>query len=185
MVRSRERVQTSPWRVYGAVAERATEITERLREDLVAFPGRVLVAERGLGRRVTHPVHEFSRRRARRRGECVGGVSEVAEAEAGREIDLSPGEVPVLAEHMSPQRSILLVAPAIATPTPRCGPSSWSASAAQRTDISYVERRTSEGLSKCETIRCLKRYVARDIYNDIRAAITANISTAAEHEIAA
>ena len=50
--------------------------------------------------------------------------------------------------------------------------------------INYVERRTSEGLSKRETIRCLKRYVAREIYNDIRAAITAN-NTTTEHEIAA
>ena len=29
----------------------------------------------------------------------------------------------------------------------------------------YVERRTAEGLSKPEIIRCLKRYVAREIYN--------------------
>jgi transposase len=29
----------------------------------------------------------------------------------------------------------------------------------------YVERRTAEGLSKLEIIRCLKRYVAREIYN--------------------
>jgi len=28
----------------------------------------------------------------------------------------------------------------------------------------YVERRTSEGKSKREIIRCLKRYVAREIY---------------------
>lgn len=28
----------------------------------------------------------------------------------------------------------------------------------------YVERRTREGLSKREIIRCLKRYVAREIY---------------------
>ncbi len=32
----------------------------------------------------------------------------------------------------------------------------------------YVERRTSEGLSKKEIIRCLKRYIAREIYNDLR-----------------
>jgi transposase len=31
----------------------------------------------------------------------------------------------------------------------------------------YVERRTHEGLSKPEVIRCLKRYVAREIYNVI------------------
>lgn len=29
----------------------------------------------------------------------------------------------------------------------------------------YVERRTKEGLSKKEIIRCLKRYVARDVYH--------------------
>ncbi len=28
----------------------------------------------------------------------------------------------------------------------------------------YVERRTKEGLSKKEIMRCLKRYVARDVY---------------------
>lgn len=30
--------------------------------------------------------------------------------------------------------------------------------------IAYVERRTSEGLSKREIIRCLKRYLAREVY---------------------
>lgn len=29
----------------------------------------------------------------------------------------------------------------------------------------YVERRTAEGMSKKEIMRCLKRYVAREIYN--------------------
>jgi hypothetical protein len=28
----------------------------------------------------------------------------------------------------------------------------------------YAERRTAEGLSKKEIIRCLKRYVAREVY---------------------
>jgi transposase len=32
----------------------------------------------------------------------------------------------------------------------------------------YVQRRTSEGLSKKEIIRCLKRYIAREIYNDLQ-----------------
>ncbi len=32
----------------------------------------------------------------------------------------------------------------------------------------YVERRTKEGLSKIEIMRCLKRYVAREIYRDLR-----------------
>ncbi len=31
--------------------------------------------------------------------------------------------------------------------------------------IAYVERRTTEGLSKKEIIRCLKRYAAREVYN--------------------
>ena len=34
--------------------------------------------------------------------------------------------------------------------------------------INYLERRTTEGLSKREIIRCLKRYIAREIHNDIR-----------------
>ncbi len=32
---------------------------------------------------------------------------------------------------------------------------------------SYVERRTAEGLSKPEIIRCLKRYIAREIYHHL------------------
>jgi hypothetical protein len=32
----------------------------------------------------------------------------------------------------------------------------------------YVERRTAEGLSKKEIIRCLKRYVAREVYPYLR-----------------
>jgi transposase len=31
----------------------------------------------------------------------------------------------------------------------------------------YVERRTNEGLTKREIIRCLKRYIAREVYNDL------------------
>jgi transposase len=31
----------------------------------------------------------------------------------------------------------------------------------------YVERRTKEGLTKPEIIRCLKRYVARELFNDL------------------
>ena len=34
----------------------------------------------------------------------------------------------------------------------------------------YVERRTAEGLSKKEIMRCLKRYVAREVYSHLRAA---------------
>jgi hypothetical protein len=33
----------------------------------------------------------------------------------------------------------------------------------------YVERRTTEGLSKLEIIRCLKRYVAREVFPLVRA----------------
>jgi transposase len=47
--------------------------------------------------------------------------------------------------------------------------------------IDYIERRTAEGLTKRDTIRCLKRYVAREIYNDIRSILT-NTTT---HQIAA
>jgi transposase len=32
----------------------------------------------------------------------------------------------------------------------------------------YMERRRSEGLSKLDTIRCLKRYLAREVYTAIR-----------------
>ena len=31
--------------------------------------------------------------------------------------------------------------------------------------IDYVRRRTAEGLSKRDIIRCLKRFVARDVYH--------------------
>ena len=34
----------------------------------------------------------------------------------------------------------------------------------------YVERRTKEGLPEKEIIRCLKRYVAREVYRHLRAA---------------
>lgn len=33
----------------------------------------------------------------------------------------------------------------------------------------YVERRTTEGLSKKEIIRCLKRYIARELFTDLQA----------------
>lgn len=35
----------------------------------------------------------------------------------------------------------------------------------------YVERRTEEGLSKIEIMRCLKRYVAREIYRHLHAIV--------------
>jgi transposase len=37
----------------------------------------------------------------------------------------------------------------------------------------YVERRTAEGLSKREIIRCLKRYIAREIYSKLPKRATA------------
>jgi transposase len=36
---------------------------------------------------------------------------------------------------------------------------------------SYVARRTAEGKSKREIIRCLKRYIARELYQDLRAVL--------------
>jgi hypothetical protein len=33
----------------------------------------------------------------------------------------------------------------------------------------YADRRSKEGLSKKEIIRCLKRYVAREVYHRLRA----------------
>ena len=35
--------------------------------------------------------------------------------------------------------------------------------------LAYAERRSKEGLSKREIIRCLKRYVAREVYPHLRA----------------
>jgi transposase len=35
----------------------------------------------------------------------------------------------------------------------------------------YVERRTKQGKSKKDIIRCLKRYIAREVYRDLKAAI--------------
>ncbi|RYZ31453.1 MAG: IS110 family transposase, partial [Propionibacteriaceae bacterium] len=40
----------------------------------------------------------------------------------------------------------------------------------------YVERRTQESLTKPEIIRCLKRYVAREIYQNLPNLISANPS---------
>ena len=37
----------------------------------------------------------------------------------------------------------------------------------------YVERRTQEGKTKKEIIRCLKRYIAREAYNAIQTDLTA------------
>ncbi len=40
----------------------------------------------------------------------------------------------------------------------------------------YVDRRTTEGLSKKEIIRCLKRYVAREVFSAILADLSPKIS---------
>ena len=50
--------------------------------------------------------------------------------------------------------------------------------------ITYLERRTTDGLSKRDIIRCIKRYIAREIYNDIHAITRTNTNRTA-HEIAA
>ena len=39
----------------------------------------------------------------------------------------------------------------------------------------YAERRTAKGKSKAEIIRCLKRYVAREVYRHLRPARQANV----------
>jgi len=43
----------------------------------------------------------------------------------------------------------------------------------------YLERRTKQGMSKREIIRCLKRYVAREIYSQIQRTPALNASSAA------
>jgi hypothetical protein len=35
------------------------------------------------------------------------------------------------------------------------------------TDQAYVERRTKQGLSKLDIMRCLKRYIAREVYHHL------------------
>ena len=42
--------------------------------------------------------------------------------------------------------------------------------------IAYLERRVAEGHTKRDAIRCLKRYVAREVYLDIQR-ITADTSS--------
>ena len=45
-----------------------------------------------------------------------------------------------------------------------CSPG-WGSDPATR---AYAERRTAEGKSKAEIIRCLKRYAARQVYPHLR-----------------
>ena len=49
----------------------------------------------------------------------------------------------------------------------------------------YVERRTHEGLSKKEIMRCLKRFIAREVYRALIAASTAQTSNERPHALAA
>ncbi len=46
--------------------------------------------------------------------------------------------------------------------------------------IAYVTRRTAEGLSKKDIIRCLKRYVAREIFS-----LLPEVTTTARKELLA
>jgi transposase len=48
----------------------------------------------------------------------------------------------------------------------------------------YVQRRTAEGLSKREIIRCLKRYIAREIYANLPRAAAEAPESAAVHAAA-
>lgn len=43
--------------------------------------------------------------------------------------------------------------------------------------IDYVNRRSAEGLSKRDIIRCLKRCLAREIYNRVMADATSQTAT--------
>jgi hypothetical protein len=43
----------------------------------------------------------------------------------------------------------------------------------ERTQV-YPQRRTAEGMSKREIIRCLKRYVAREFYRHVRPSVPLN-----------
>lgn len=54
-------------------------------------------------------------------------------------------------------------AAADARPTPRCGIAPVRMHCHQPTK-DYVTRRTAEGKTKTEIMRCLKRYIAREIY---------------------
>ena len=49
----------------------------------------------------------------------------------------------------------------------------------------YVARRTAEGLSKPEIIRCLKRYLARELYRALTVAAPVSLQPATPHLIAA
>jgi hypothetical protein len=58
-------------------------------------------------------------------------------------------------------------AAATAGPTARCGDRDRRDELSPATRA-YADRRSEEGLSKKEIIRCLKRYVAREVYRQLR-----------------
>ena len=152
---SRGRRNARRLRVLHEVAERGCELG-------VAGPRRVLVAERGLGRRVAHPVHELSRRGTRRGGDRVRGVSEIMEAEAGRETDGLPGCRPVLGEDMATQGSALLAGKhAVAGSAPlnraRCSSSSLEQEVGQheRPGTGFALRRSEHELAVGELLLLL------------------------------
>jgi transposase len=62
---------------------------------------------------------------------------------------------------------IAWTAVATARPTMRCGGVVITRMSADPQTRAYVERRTKEGKSKREIIRCLKRYVARELYRHL------------------
>jgi len=54
----------------------------------------------------------------------------------------------------------------------------------QRT-IDYMQRRRGDGLSKKDVIRCLKRFVAREVFNDLVADLAGCGSMSAEVDVPA
>jgi hypothetical protein len=54
-----------------------------------------------------------------------------------------------------------------ATPTAPCT-SSWSCACAATSPRDYIARRLAEGKNKNEIMRCVKRYIAREIYHALR-----------------
>jgi hypothetical protein len=62
----------------------------------------------------------------------------------------------------------------IGTPTRRCGRSRWGACAGTSGPAAYVARRTAEGKTKPVIIRCLKRFIARELYQRLTIAPPTN-----------
>ena len=52
-----------------------------------------------------------------------------------------------------------------ATPTGRCTWPWWSACAGVHAPAPNAERRIKQGVSKPEIMRCVKRYLAREVYH--------------------